>query len=42
MKRVKFLKKIGDSAGIIFNKEERLLGDFDVGDKVVINIRKVK
>lgn len=37
--REKFMKKIGDSIGIIFNKEERNLYDLFVGKKVLVSLK---
>lgn len=42
MERTKIVKRIGDSAGVIFNREERALYDIGVGDIVEIIIKKVK
>ena len=42
LSRVKTLRKIGDSRGIIFNREECKIFDLKVGDIVKINIEKVE
>ena len=42
MKRDKILRKIGDSIGIIFNKEEKSLYDLCVNDNVSIELKKKK
>ncbi len=38
MKRSKILRRIGDSVGVIFNKEEQKLFDLNVGAQVEISI----
>ena len=35
----KIIKKIGDSAGVIFNREERAINNLKVGDVVEITVR---
>jgi len=40
MQRAKIIRRIGDSIGIILNKEERKLFDLSVGDTVNINVKK--
>ena len=38
----KIIKKIGDSIGLIFDREERTIFDLEVGDIIDIEIKKVK
>ena len=38
----KILRKIGDSTGVIFNKEERLIHDLKKDDIVEIIVNKVR
>ena len=40
--REKFIKKVGTSIGIIFNKEERNLFDLHVNDKILLTFSKVE
>ena len=40
--REKIVRKVGDSVGIILNKEERNLYGLNVGDAVLISISKSK
>ncbi len=40
MERDKIIRKIGDSVGVIFNKEERSLYDLNVNDIVNIKLKK--
>ena len=40
MKRDKIIRRIGDSVGIIFNKEERLLFKLAVDDEVEVALKK--
>jgi len=40
MERDKIIRKIGDSVGVIFNKEERTLYDLNVNDKIKIKVTK--
>jgi len=40
MKRDKIIRKIGDSVGIIFNKEERTIYDLKINDNVFIQVEK--
>ena len=42
MERVKYIKRIGDSAGVIFNREEREIYDIGIGDMVEVMIKKNK
>ena len=42
MQRVKIIRRIGDSIGIIFNKEEQKLFDLYVGDTVDVKVKKIK
>lgn len=42
MERDKIIRKIGDSVGIIFNKEERMLYDININDNVTIKLKKKK
>jgi antitoxin component of MazEF toxin-antitoxin module len=41
MIRSKTIKKIGDSAGVIFNREERKMFNINVGDIVEVTVKKV-
>jgi hypothetical protein len=41
-KRDKIIRKVGDSVGVIFNKEERELYDINVNDAVSIAVKKKK
>jgi len=41
MKREKIIRKIGDSVGIIFNREEQQLFNLKVNNKVKISIEKL-
>lgn len=41
MERIKFIKRIGDSMGIILNKEEQQLFGVSVNDKVSFNMKKL-
>jgi hypothetical protein len=38
--REKIIRKIGDSSGIIFNREEREIYDLNIGEKIQIMIEK--
>jgi len=38
--RTKIIKRIGDSAGIILNSEERKILDVTIGDVVTITVTK--
>jgi|AntAceMinimDraft_10_1070366.scaffolds.fasta_scaffold04845_11 hypothetical protein len=40
--REKIIRKIGDSSGIIFNREEREIYDLNIGEKIRIMIEKPK
>lgn len=40
METRKFIRKIGDSIGIIINKEERQIYDIKQGDVVTVSIKK--
>lgn len=40
MSRLKTIRKIGDSRGVIFNKEECSIFNLNVGDIVTITIQK--
>ena len=40
MQRDKIIRKVGDSIGIIFNKEEKKIANLNVGDNVNIIIKK--
>jgi len=42
MQRVKIIRRIGDSIGVIFNKEEQKLFNLSVGDTVDIKVKKLK
>ena len=42
MQRAKIIRKIGDSIGIILNKEEPTLFELSIGDTVNVNIKKIK
>ena len=42
MQRIKIIRRIGDSIGIIFNKEEQKLFDLSVGDTVDVKVTKQK
>ncbi len=42
MERDKIIRKIGDSVGVIFNKEERTLYDLNINDNVKIKLEKKK
>lgn len=42
LKRDKIIRRIGDSVGIIFNKEECLLANIKVSDQVNVSITKLK
>ena len=42
MERDKIIRKIGDSVGVIFNKEERHLYNLNVNDNVKITLEKKK
>lgn len=39
--RTKIIKRIGDSAGIILNKEERQMFGLDIGDVIELKFKKV-
>jgi hypothetical protein len=41
MERIKFIKRIGDSMGIILNKEEQRLFGISVNDKVYFTMKKM-
>jgi hypothetical protein len=36
---LKIIKKIGNSIGILFNKEEKIINNLDVGKQVEISIK---
>ena len=38
----KLIRKIGSSAGVLFNKEEMTLNNWDVGDVVEVEIKIVE
>ena len=38
----KIIKKIGDSIGLIFDREERTIFDLEVGDIIDIELVKIK
>lgn len=40
--REKILRKLGDSVGVIFNKEERILYGLNVGDAVKVSVKKIR
>lgn len=40
MERDKIIRKIGDSVGVIFNKEEQTIFDLNVNDKIKIKLEK--
>ena len=42
MNRDKIIRRIGDSVGIIFNKEERIIANISVNDSVNIILKKIK
>ena len=37
----KIVRKVGDSAGIIFNKEERAIHDIQVGSFVEVKLKNI-
>ena len=41
IKRDKIIRRIGDSVGIIFNKEERMLANLNINDHVNVVIKKI-
>ena len=42
MQRDKIVRRIGDSVGVIFNKEEQKLFNLNIGDSVNVIIKKLK
>jgi len=40
--REKIVRRIGDSSGVIFNREERELYNLNIGEKIKIMIEKSK
>jgi len=38
----KIIRRIGDSSGIIFNREERNIYDFNINDVIEVVIKKIK
>lgn len=41
MERIKFIKRVGDSMGIILNKEEQRLFGININDKVSFTLKKL-
>jgi len=42
MRREKIIRRVGDSMGIIYNKEEQKILTLKIGDTVDVDIKKVK